>query len=40
MTIAVFGLPLEASEALCAKLAGIAPNGTWVCEGVLLAVPN
>jgi len=40
MTITVFGLTFEASEALCEKLTGIAPSGTWVFEGVSLAVPN
>jgi hypothetical protein len=36
----VFGLTFEASVALCEKLAGNAPSGTWVYESVSLAVPN
>jgi hypothetical protein len=31
---------LKPSEAPCEKLAGNAPSGNRVCEGVSLAVPN
>lgn len=40
MTIAEFGLTMEQSDHLCDQLKNSVEYGSWLCEGISLAVPN